>query len=199
MAACYVPGAVPTWQNAAKTCHVFRATIAGRMAICFEGTTDTAEWLEDFNPVEVPYIEPAIGPVHKPSLDNVRGVLPEITDYLDIMGKPPVLILGHSKGAREGPICHALLKGLGYHVVGGYYFEAPRTGGTALRNYLAREPVTLTQTWNIHGSDIVTLLPDCFDLWVDVRPPIRLRVPDDLGIRDKHVMTGVLAGLQGAP
>ena len=197
MASVYDPSRRSTWQNADKTCHVYLAYLGNVPTFAFEGTTDLAEWMQDFNPVECPdTLAPQIGCVHQASLNNVLAVLPSITAFLDAQGKPACYVTGHSKGAREAPICHALLKAAGYHVTAGYYFEGPRAGGNELRDYLASEIIVATQTWNVHGSDIVTLVPDGPG-WSDLRMRTRLEVPDSYGIRDKHVMSGVLAGIAG--
>jgi hypothetical protein len=193
--ATYGTASVPTWQNASGTCRVHLTIVNYTHTFAFEGTTDFAEWLQDFNPLEIPdKFDPQIGPIHLPTLNNVREVLPFITACLDGLGKPPCYIVGHSKGSREGPVCHALLKSLGYAVSAGYYFEPPRTGGPMLRDYLANESIVMTQTFNNHGSDIVTLVPDG-PQWVHIRPLIRLQVPDSFSIGNKHRMIGVITGI----
>ncbi len=194
MAECYVDGAVSDWQNAGRTCHVFLKMVCGVPTFAFEGTIDFAEWMEDLNLLLELDTVP-IGPVHADSLNNVLGVLPAITGYIDSLGKPPIRLIGHSKGAREAPIAQAHLKAMGYSVLSGVYFEAPRVGGPKLRAYLADQFVIQTQTWNSSGPDIVTLVPDFLELWEDVVVPMRLRVPDNLGIRPKHIMSGVARGL----
>jgi hypothetical protein len=188
----YAPNAVPTWTDTSATWQVFHTVVNGINTFCWEGTMDFAEWLEDFNPLEEASKD--IGLVHKPSLDNVRAVLPLITATLDGLGKPPCYLVGHSKGAREAPIAHAMLKEGGYRVLAGYYYEPPRAGGTMLREYLADQTIVATQTYNSSGSDIVTLVPEGSN-WVDIRPLLRLKVSDGLSIRGKHIISGVLEGI----
>lgn len=185
----------PTWENPSKTCHVYHQVVNGINTFAFEGTTDFAEWMQDFNPLTEATAYPQIGPVHQDSLENVLAVLPFITAKLDELGKPPCYVLGHSKGAREGPILHALLKALGYTVLAGYYFEPPKAGGDMLVAWLVDQVIITTQTYNASGSDIVTLVPDGLG-WSNVRPFLRLQVPDNFGIRDKHVISGVIAGIK---
>lgn len=190
-------GAVPTWQNPSATCHVFASIVNGLNTFAFKGTSDAAEWVQDFNPLEAPDdLDRQIGPVHLDSLNNVRTILPMMTAMLDGIGRPSCYIVGHSKGSREAPICHALLKAMGYKVAAGYFFEPPRAGGPMLRAYLADQTIVETQTFNAHGSDIVTLVPDGPD-WCDVAYMLRLRVPDSYDISAKHVMPGVIVGIQG--
>lgn len=188
-------GAAPTWTDAARTWQVFHSVVLGINCFAWEGTMDDAEWLEDFNPLEVG--TPELGPIHAPTLANVRAALPFITATLDSLGKPPCYVVGHSKGAREAPVCHAELKLAGYTVLAGAYLEPPRPGGPELGAYLADQVTFATQTYNSHGSDIVTLVPDGPE-WINATSLTRLQVPDSFDIRAKHVMAGVLTGLTAA-
>lgn len=192
-------GAAPTFENDTKTCHCFVSVVNDLITFSFKGTSDLAEWAQDFNPLEAPDdLDPQIGPVHQDSLNNVRAILPLITGMLDGVGKPSCYLVGHSKGGREAPICHALLKALGYKVAAGYFFEPPRAGGPMLRAYLAEQTIVETQTFNVHGSDIVTLVPSGPE-WCDLAYLLRLRVPDSYDISAKHVMPGVITGIQALP
>lgn len=196
----YAPGAVPTWQNSQKTCHVFAGPLSvGRQTITsirLLGTIDLLEWVvDDFNPLETPLeFSGQIGPVHQASLNNVRAVLPAIQAYLAALGNPPYVLSAHSKGAREAAIACALLKAAGTPPAATRLFECPRPGGDQLATYLRGEDAACTRTWNCHGADVVTLVP-FGPGWADPCPLLDLRVPDDLGIADKHRMSGVIAGL----
>lgn len=198
---CYKVGSVPRWQNAAKTCHVFASLVSAEGAgpvnvVTFEGTTDFAEWLEDFNPLEeTNLLEPQIGPVHGPSLANVREVGPGIFGWLKGLGWPPYYVVGHSKGAREAPLLHAMFKFMGHAPLATRLFEPPRVGGVKLARYLATDDVGGTQTFNCHGSDIVTLVPDGPE-WDDCVPLARVKVPDYFDIAAKHRMPGVAWGVE---
>ena len=184
----------PTFQNSSKTAHVVHTVVNNMNAFLWLGTEDWQEWVfDDFNPVAVP--SPDIGWVHQPSLDNVSEIMPQIEVLLSGLGWPPFLVAGHSKGAREAPIFHALMKEAGHSPLASRLYEPPRAGGSALADYLATENIIGTQTQNAHGADIVTLVPYGFG-WENCCRLIELGVPDTFGIRDKHVMSpGVLTGL----
>jgi Lipase (class 3) len=194
-AACYAAGAVPTWQNPGKTCQVFHSLTGGLDTFMFRGTETAAEWFQDFNPLTaVDAADPDIGWVHAPSLNNVREVLPFITATLAAKGWPPFYLAGHSKGARELPIAHALLKHAGHAPLASRGFEPPRAGGSKLADYLATENIVGTQTYNACGDDIVTLAPAGFG-WEPSFRDLRVQVSDALGFVQKHIMTGVISGL----
>jgi len=201
MLACYAADAVPAWQNNDRTCHLFRAEVGDATALLFEGTLpDAEEWLEDLDPTEETV--PDVGPVHRTSLRHAREALPFALDAVRALppGRPFVLG-GHSKGAREAPLLGALLRPYGLTPLGTYLFEPPRVGGPRLYSYLLRDYVVATQTHNGCGDDIFTHLPAGFGWTPCYRADhlVRLRVPDALGVRDKHIMSGVVAGLRGDP
>jgi Lipase (class 3) len=194
--ACYAAGAVPTWQNPGKTCQVFHTITGGLNTFMFRGTDSFEEWLQDFNPLTEmdAATGPDIGPVHAPALDNVREVLHFIIETMNAAEWAPFYLVGHSKGAGEMPIAHALLKHRGHAPLASRGFEPPRVGGSKLADYLATENIVGTQTYNAHGDDIVTLVPAGFG-WEPSFRNLRLQVPDTFGIRDKHIMKGVVTGL----
>ena len=197
--ATYSTSAPPEYENFSKTAHVFHRVVCGMNAFIWEGTIDLAEWLQDFNPLEVPdEYDPQIGLVHQPSLDNCRDIVPLLLDKLQSLGWPPFLVCGHSKGAREAPICHALMKAKGHPPLATRLFEPPRPGGRLLAEYIGGDDVRATQTWNVHGTDIFTLVPDGDPLWCPAVTPLRYRVQDSYGIAEKHRMPGVIVGIQGA-
>lgn len=184
---------VPTWQNASRTAHVVQAVIGGINAFLWLGTEDLEEWiLDDFNPL----IEasPNIGWVHQPSLENVQEILPFIVAKLTDLGWPPYYFVGHSKGAREAPIAHALMKEAGHPPLASRIYEPPRTGHAMLATYLATENILGTRMTNIHGDDQITWVPIGLG-WEDCCRVVAFRVPDTYGLRAKHVMTGVIVGL----
>jgi hypothetical protein len=193
--ACYGSGAVATWENPNKTCHVYLSTIDYSPVFMFKGTEDAQEWQQDFNPfIEPDADDPDIGSVHAPSLLNVKAVMPAIIAHMTALNWVPFYLCGHSKGAREAPIAHALLKHIGHPPLATRLYEPPRPGGIKLADYLATENIIGTQTYNESGVDIVTVVPAGFG-WEPACHIIRLQVPNTYGIKAKHVMTGVIAGL----
>lgn len=196
--ACYGPGVVPTYQNPSLTCQVFHTVTGGLNTFMFRGTETWQEWFQDFNPkTEVDPGEPDIGWVHAPSLDNVREVLPFIIATMSAQGWPPFYLVGHSKGARELPIAHAMLKHAGHAPLASRGFEPPRAGGSKLADYLATDNIIGTQTYNACGDDIVTIAPSGFG-WEPAFRNLRVPVSDAFGLKQKHVMAGVVSGLAPA-
>jgi hypothetical protein len=193
--ACYAADAVPTWQNPSKTCSVFHSITGGLDTFMFRGTETWQEWFQDFDPsTEVDADDPDIGWVHAPSLDNVREVLPLICTWLAAKGWPQFYLAGHSKGAREVVVAHALLKHIGHPSLATRGYETPRPGGSKLADYVANDNISGTQTHNSSGFDVVTLAPAGFG-WEPAFRNILVQVPDNLSFVQKHIMSGVVLGL----
>lgn len=194
-AACYAPGAVPTWQSSLRLVHVFHSVVLDTNCFAFEGTTDWQEWVVDFFAVQVPVFDHMLlGPVHAGFLLNVESILGDIIAKLSGLGWPPFYLAGHSKGAGEAILCHALLKAIGHPPLATRVFEPPRVGGTQLKSFLAGDDLIWTQTWNAEGSDLVTLVPDGLT-WCHDGQVLRLQVPDTYGLAEKHRIPAVLEAL----
>jgi hypothetical protein len=197
--ACYAAGAVPTWQNAATTVHVFQSTVGGLPCFAFEGTVDLAEWVIDFDAVETWVTNhPQIGIVHTGLLQTSQAAVDGfILPTLVALGYPKFYVTGHSKGAGEAILATALLKAGSCPPLAVRAFEPPRVGGSTLRDYLADIDGAWTRTSNAEGWDIVTSVPfgPTWDHPWDVRR-VLLTVPDAYDIPTKHRMPAVLAAIQ---
>jgi hypothetical protein len=196
----YQPGATPQWQDSVKLTHVYLQVVDGIHTIAWEGTTDWQEWLfSDFAALAVPvFSHPQLGPVHAGMVRDVLSVKDAISAYLASIGWPPYYNTGHSKGAGEALLFHGLMLGDGHPPLCTRAYEAPRVGSWILKDYLAKEDIEQTQTKNVHGADIVTLVPPALvaSEWCDVRTPIALTVPDDYSIAQKHRIPAVIEALQ---
>ncbi len=195
-AACYAPGAVPTWQGDLRLVHVFHSVVDDVNCFAFEGTTDWQEWVVDFFALQVPVFDhPILGAVHAGYLLNVEAVIGNIIRQMSSLGWPPFYITGHSKGAGEGTLCTGLMKAIGHPPLATRVFEPPRVGGDRLKAFLAADDLIWTQTWNADGADIVTLVPDG-PTWDHDGTRLRLEVPDSYGIAEKHKIPAVIAALE---
>jgi hypothetical protein len=188
------PDCVMIWQSPDKACRMYHKLVDETDTFFAPGTVNFAGWVQDFNPMEVPdSYAPEIGPVHAPTLRDVRSCLPVMMALLN--GRPCRLV-DHSLGARVGFVMHAAMKSLGIPPLLGLHMEPPLAGGPGLINYLAGENIIATQTYNEEGSDIVTNVPVNGPTWRQWSPLLRLQVPNSFSIADKHRMTGVLTGMQ---
>ena len=198
-AACYAPGATPTWQSEFRLVHVFHSVVLDTNCFAFEGTTDLAEWAVDFFALQVPVFDhPILGAVHAGFLLDVEAVIGNIIAKMSSLGWPPFYVTGHSKGAGEAILCHALLKALGHPPLATRAFEPPRVGSEKLKAFLADDDLIWTQTWNADGADLVTLVPDG-PTWCHDGTRLRLEVPDAYGIAEKHRIPAVLEALRRNP
>lgn len=184
-------GAVPTWENEAKTIHAYLSEVQGLPCIAFEGTSDLTEWLIDFLAAPITG-NPVLGPVHYGIFRGVFEIVGHIAAYLD--GKGPYYVTGHSKGAGEAILFAALMKDMIRPPLACYAFEPPQIGGSKLRDYLSDVDVRWTETRNVHGRDLVTQIPFGPD-WCHVNDPIVLQVPDEYDIPTKHRIPAVIEAL----
>lgn len=194
-AACYEPGAVPTWQSELRLVHVFHSVVNGVNCFAFEGTTDWQEWAVDFLAVQVPVFgHVLLGDVHAGFLLDVEAMLGNIVAKMSSLGWAPFYLTGHSKGAGEAILCHALMKTLGHPPLATRVFEPPRVGGAKLKALTAGDDLLWTQTWNDDGADLVTLVPDGLT-WVHSGTRLRLQVPNTYGVAEKHRIPAVVEAL----
>lgn len=207
-AACYDPLREPWFQT--KTCHVHKSVIDGVETFAFTGSDDLDDWVIDFLAVEISaYHHPTLGFVHLGFWENIQPAVDAIIKYLFQASFPAYRLTGHSKGAAEAILAHAILKDvfLNHKWLGRpaapnalpectIVFEPPRVGTFRLRSFLAEE-ISFTQTINHKGRDIATVVP-CGMNWSDCGPSIAVPVPPALSIIQKHKMAAVLASLGAA-
>jgi hypothetical protein len=197
--ATYAVGAMPDFQNASKTCHVYHSKVNDVDCFAFEGTQSFNEWLVDFLAIGFEgYCHPVYGEVHLGFHCDIQEAVNWIVDVLDGLGNPPYYLCGHSKGAGEAILAHAQLKSINRPPLATRAYESPRVGKAALAAYLQQDDIQLTQTFNKFGSDLITLVPTEFN-WLAVRLPLRLQVPDELTVAQKHLIpaVGLALGVPG--
>lgn len=196
--ACYVYGAVASFENSSKTCHVFLVQRGTMREFSFAGTEDFEEWLVDF--AAVPEVQSGfehLGPIHTGFWINIASSVQWIVNELkkDELQTPFYYLYGHSKGAGEVILAAAWLKHLGFPPALVIAFEPPKVGHEALLEYLSDVEIYYTVTSNTHGQDLVTMVPPSFG-WVHCGQRIDLMAPDNFGAASKHKMVGVFAGLE---
>jgi hypothetical protein len=193
---CY-SDAPATFQNELRTCHVYQSVIGDSInCFAFEGTTDIQEWIVDFMAALIPvHNHPRIGLVHAGFLLDIEPVIDDIVNKLDELGKPPFYLTGHSKGAGEAILAHAILKDRGYPPLATRVFAPPMIGTAMVANFLAGEDIVWVQTWNSHGDDIVTMVPGG-PFWSQCGRRLRLQVSDAYDIATKHKMPAILMALR---
>lgn len=187
-------------EDADHDIHVYLSRIDGAICASFEGTSTPAEWIKDFEAVElVDHRYPQIGPVHAGIASGVLAIFDKLKAMLS---EPEFDLVGHSKGAGEALIAAGLFAAIDRKARRVRAFEAPRVGGPKLRDALADVDVIQTQTRNSAGPDIVTRVPwDGWagQTWLDVREPLTLIVPDSLTVPQKHRIGAILTALAGLP
>jgi len=194
-AATYAGGA-PWYQNDAKTCQVYRSFVEHYPCYAFEGTRTFREWMVDFLAVEVPFFQhPRAGPVHFGFWADIQGAIDAIASDLGKAGYQPFLLCGHSKGGGEAVLAHLELKSQSRTPLATRCYEPPMVGTTELSAYLAGDDIAWTRTRNVHGSDIVTYVPD-WPEWDHQGVLTGLVVPDTCGIALKHEIAAVLAAVK---
>ena len=194
--ATYAADAVPMWQDDLKTVHVFMSEINGTRCIAWEGTHDFWEWIIDFMALEVPIADYGVlGPVHLGFIRDVLAVADAIYLYFHGLNFPPYYNIGHSKGASEAILAHAVMKMRGHPPLATRAFEPAKPGSAVLRAYLAGEDIIWTQTVNARGTDLVTQAP-FGPTWCHAEAqPVALTVPDSLDIADKHRLPAIIGAL----
>jgi hypothetical protein len=195
--ACYESTAAPYWQDDDKLTHVFIAEIDAVPCFIFKGTIDWQEWVfRDFDAVPVPVTNhPTLGFLHAGFARGALSFLPVALKFITDNSLPAFDISGHSKGAGEGEALAGLLKDAGYAPRKVRLFEPPMVGMPELRSALADLDIVGTQTFNDDGNDLVTEVPPLFVQPVDL---LRLKVPNDLSLADKHRMPAVIEALKNA-
>ncbi len=199
-AATYASNSIPFF--ATKDVQVYLSEIGGRPCFRFEGTHDLRGWLIDFLIAAFPVRHhPKFGPVHDGFADNAETAVVPITAYLATQNFPGYYLSGHSKGASEALIAHAIMKDSGHPPLATRAFEPARPGGPQLEAFLSGEDIVWTRTKNSRGVDLVTdvafgpMLTDPLVTWCHIGEPTVLTVPDALDIPQKHEMAAVLAAL----
>lgn len=197
-AACYAPGVVYSWETPRKLVHVLASQVNGVLTFAFAGTLSFNEWLIDFLVAQEPDFEhDQLGWVHAGFLQDAQAAVDAyIAPTLAAAGWPAFYLAAHSKGSGEAVLAHGILKAMGHPPAATRAFEAPRCGGATLTAYLADQNVVWTQTFNAEGDDIVTKVP-FGPTWEHCGAPVRLRVPDDLDLAQKHRTPAVLAAIGG--
>lgn len=185
--------AEPTFY-ASNMCQVALSVIEGVATFAFRGTADFMEWLVDFMALEIPALGEPFGPVHAGFWADSYAARAAIAGWLALHGDPPFRFTGHSKGAGEAILAHADFKAAGRKPLPTWVFEPPHVGSSELVDYLAGE-VAWTQTVNQGGRDIVTVVPGGPPVWAPLPEPHALTVPDGYGVKRKHVIETVIAGL----
>ena len=191
-AAATYSGSQPWFQNSMNTCQVYKSTILGRPIYSFQGTKSFREWFVDFLALDVPFYQHRIvGPVHLgfwlDTLDAIAAIAADVA-----ITKRPFLLTGHSKGAAEAVLAHVELKSRGFYPLATRCFEPPMVGTSQLSTFLASDDIGWTQSFNVHGKDVVTLAPD-WPEWEHQGMLTRLQVPDSCGIAQKHEIAAILA------
>jgi hypothetical protein len=189
-AACY--GAQPTWSAES---HVYHSVVNGVDTFAFEGTADGADWLVNFTALPWPIHDHlTVGPVHLGWWRSVQSTLPQIVAFLEGKGWPPFYVCGHSKGAAEAILAHTALKLLGHAPLATRAYEPPKVGTVLLRDYLFRDDIRWTRTWNDYGLDTVCCVPE-FPPWSHIDRVVDLAVSNTVDDVARHKMPVVLAAL----
>ena len=202
----YAPGAVPRWQGRDEKVHVYLSIVRGIPTIAFEGTTAweersaLPEWLIDFDAAPVTSPHDAYGRVHQGMAGDVSSVIDMICTYLGSQNWPRYYVTGHSKGAGEATLFHAEMKYRGHPPLSTRAYEPPQVGGHALRDYMSGEDYDWTVTKNVHGRDVVTLVPGGLQIpfvteWSHINHPLVLTVPDTYDLATKHRIPAVIEAI----
>ncbi len=186
---------LPWFTNQPNTCQVYRSTIDGRRVYAFQGTRTWREWVVDFLALDVPFAHHhEAGPVHFGFWLDTVDAINAIAADLVAAGKPEFLLTGHSKGAAEAVLAHVELRSRGLKPLATRCFEPPMVGTTRLSACLLGDDIAWTQSFNVHGKDVVTLVPD-WPEWDHPGPVTQLPVPDTYGLAEKHGVAAVLAAV----
>jgi len=192
----------PKFENLLKTVHIFESEIDGILTFAWEGTSDKLEWFIDFLAIDVrDFVHPELGPIHFGFWTDLLSIMPILKEYLEHKGWPEFYNTGHSKGAAEAILFHAMMKADGHAPKATYAFEPPRVGTQQLLDYLKDEPIFWTKTVNIHGPDKVCTVPfhiKGFD-YLDLPNPLVLTVPDAYDIATKHRIPAVIEAINKLP
>lgn len=194
---------IPLFEDSLKTVHVFMTEIDGIPTFAWEGTSDFQEWMIDFLAVNVPLSDhPLLGKIHSGFLRDILAIKPKIWSWLEEKGWPEYYNTGHSKGAAESIVFHALMKAEGHAPKATYSFEPPRVGTQVLVDYMSKEPLEWTYTKNSHGIDLVCQVP--FETLLFQYKNINdhgkeLIVPDTYDIPTKHRIPAVLEAIKKLP
>lgn len=190
--ACYTDNVQFAWEGEDKTSHLLHTTVNGIDAFVFAGTMDLTEWgLDIFAvPVPIPGV-PQVGDLHAGfAIGTYTCIQQYILPIIKSLGITEFYIGGHSKGAGQGGQAHGILKALGHPPTATRLYEPPLFGGQNIANLMTGDDVIWTETFNCHGTDIVTQVP-VGPSWKRSCLPIRLQVPDDADIAVKHKMDAV--------
>ncbi len=189
----------PWFVNRLNTCQVYKSkSDAGHSIYAFKGTQSFREWMVDFLALDVPFLHHNdAGAVHLGFwLDTIEAIKAIEVDLI-ADGRPSFLLTGHSKGGAEAVLAHLELKRYGLIPLATRCFEPPMVGTVHLSACLASDDIAWTQAINVHGKDVVTLVPD-WPEWDHQGAMTQLQVPDSYGIAQKHEIASILSAVKGS-
>lgn len=156
-----LPVPVGTWDHIIPVDGAYCAIkiVDGIAYVCWRGSTTEKDWLEDFQNFAIPVDDPTLGLVH-PAVASVRAILPQIRQ---LIGKLPVVVVGHSLGAIHAGQAGALLIAEDVKVLWVLMFGEPRSSGPTLSKIYIDAKVPTTSYRNATpggGHDDVTDVPE---------------------------------------
>lgn len=146
--------------------------------VTFRGTADLAEWIDDFDFVEAPIVDPKLGEVHSGFLVG----MPDAWQTIKSIRRPGkrLRLYGHSLGASRANVCAGLAILDGDIPDARVVFGEPYTGFASFCNVL--KPIRLSASCcngDEYGHDLVCEIP--FPIppkWPWVRPTSLLHVSE---------------------